>query len=370
MEFSVDELLTGQALSDRVHRMLGPATEKLGSLGSWAWGPTTGDVAWSENLFRLLGLEPNDDPPLDEAFLALVHPDDRPEVGRTTQRYKQGRRIPGRYRMIRSDGEVRHWETVPLLVIERGRAPVVVGCTRDVTESALAERDVGARLAVSRGLERWDGLQASAQPFLSEIGRTLGMERGVLWTPSGISLEARAVWSSRPSQALLVQLANLQGGARDGFAVHAWHNAQPVYATGVLPESTTQTWSRTHGEILRSVVALPVVSHAEVLAVVEFASAFPFRVSERLHSTLVGMGHELGEFFSHRRADLRPPVLTPREHQVLELASDGCNGPEIARRLYVSRATVKSHFDHIFAKYGVRDRAAAVAQALREGEIR
>jgi DNA-binding CsgD family transcriptional regulator len=370
MEFSVAELLAGDVLSDRIHRMLGPATEELGSLGSWAWGPTTGEVAWSDNLFRLLGLEPHNEPPLDEAFMALVHPDDRPEVGRTTRRYKEGRGIPGRYRMIRSDGEVRFWDSVPLIVIERGPSPVVVGCTRDVTDSALAERDVGARLAVSRALERWEGLEASAEPLLFELGRTLGMERGVLWTPSGVSLEARVVWSSRPSQALLVQLAHLQGGARDGFAVHAWHNAQPVYATGVLPESTTQTWSRARGEILRSVVALPVVSRAEVLAVVEFASAFPFRVSELLHSTLVGLGHELGEFFSHRRADLRPPVLTPRERQVLELASNGSNGPEIAHRLYVSRTTVKSHFDHIFAKYGVRDRAAAVAQALREGEIR
>ena len=196
------------------------------------------------------------------------------------------------------------------------------------------------------------------------------MERGVLWAPSTTSLEARAVWASSPSRKLLAQLADLQDGAREGFAVHAWHTGQPVYATGVLPESSTQTWSRAQGEILRSVVALPAVSRAEVLAVVEFASAFPFRVSERLHSSLVGVGHELGEFFSRRRAELRPPLLTPRERQVLELAAGGCNGPEIARRLYVSRATVKSHFDHIFAKYGVRDRAAAVAQALREGEIR
>lgn len=369
MEFSVEELLAGHVLSDRVRAVLGPASEELGSLGTWAWGPNTGDVAWSENLFRLLGLERQDEPPLDDAFLALVHPNDRPEVGRTTRRYKQGRGIPGRYRMIRTDGEVRHWESLPLMVIERGPAPIVVGCTRDFTEAALAGRDVRARLAVSRGLDQWEGLPASAEAFLSALGRTLGMEQGVLWAPSATSLKARAVWAARPSQQLLAQLADLQDGARDGFAVHAWHTAQPVYATGVLPESSTQTWSRSQGEILRSVVALPAVSRAEVVAVVEFASVFPFRVSERLHSSLVGVGHELGEFFSHRRAELRPPLLTPRERQVLELAAGGCNGPEIARRLYVSKTTVKSHFDHIFTKYGVRDRAAAVAQALRKGEI-
>jgi DNA-binding CsgD family transcriptional regulator len=63
------------------------------------------------------------------------------------------------------------------------------------------------------------------------------------------------------------------------------------------------------------------------------------------------------------------PRLTPRELQVLELAADGRNGPKIAEELFVSPATVQTHFEHIYAKLGVRDRAAAVARALRLGLI-
>ena len=370
MDFAVEELIAGQVPSDELHRVLSPASEELGSVGSWAWGPTSGEVAWSENLFRLLGLEPDTEPLLDDAFLALVHPDDCQEVGRTIQNYRRDKRGTRRYRMIRTDGEVRYWESVPLLVLDRGPSPIVVGCTRDFTEVALAEREVAARLAVSRQLERWEGVQASAEGLLSEMGQTLGMERGILWSPIGTALEACAVWAAQPGRELLERLAELQGGTRDGLGAQAWHSGQPVYATGVLPQSGAQTWSRSKGEMRRSVVAVPARSGSEVLAVVEFASAFPFRVSELLHSTLVGIGHELGEFFSRRRADLRPPRLTPRERQVLELAAEGCTGPEIARRLYVSRATVKTHFDHIFAKSGIHDRAGAVAQALRDGEIR
>lgn len=61
--------------------------------------------------------------------------------------------------------------------------------------------------------------------------------------------------------------------------------------------------------------------------------------------------------------------LTPRELEVLKLASEGRNGPMIARALTVSPATVRTHFEHIYAKLGVRDRAAAVAQAMRLGLI-
>lgn len=61
--------------------------------------------------------------------------------------------------------------------------------------------------------------------------------------------------------------------------------------------------------------------------------------------------------------------LTPRELELLALAADGVPGPEIAARLGVSPATVKRHFENVYAKLGVRDRAAAVAAALRAGLI-
>jgi DNA-binding CsgD family transcriptional regulator len=61
--------------------------------------------------------------------------------------------------------------------------------------------------------------------------------------------------------------------------------------------------------------------------------------------------------------------LTPRELEILDLAAAGCNGPMIAAQLVVSAATVRTHFEHIYEKLEVRDRAAAVAKAMRLGLI-
>jgi len=61
--------------------------------------------------------------------------------------------------------------------------------------------------------------------------------------------------------------------------------------------------------------------------------------------------------------------LTPREVEVLQLAADGCTGPMIAEQLVLSTATVKTHFEHVYDKLQVRDRAAAVAKAMRLGLI-
>jgi PAS domain S-box-containing protein len=61
--------------------------------------------------------------------------------------------------------------------------------------------------------------------------------------------------------------------------------------------------------------------------------------------------------------------LTPREIEVLALAADGLSGPELAQALVLSATTVNTHFKNIYVKLGVRNRAAAVAKAMRLGVI-
>jgi DNA-binding NarL/FixJ family response regulator len=68
-----------------------------------------------------------------------------------------------------------------------------------------------------------------------------------------------------------------------------------------------------------------------------------------------------------RTAPEPPHELTQREVEVLHLISHGLSNPEIAERLFVSEATVKTHVNNILAKTHLRDRAQAVAYAFIHG---
>ncbi|MEO5608689.1 MAG: response regulator transcription factor [Ornithinibacter sp.] len=62
--------------------------------------------------------------------------------------------------------------------------------------------------------------------------------------------------------------------------------------------------------------------------------------------------------------------LSTRETEVLTLVADGLSNHQIAQRLFVSQATIKSHLVHIFTKLDADSRTAAVATAIQRGLIR
>jgi DNA-binding NarL/FixJ family response regulator len=85
-------------------------------------------------------------------------------------------------------------------------------------------------------------------------------------------------------------------------------------------------------------------------------------VQRRVLESLRGTGRPAG-------ADRRSPPdgLTPREVDVLRLIAEGLSNQQIAARLSVSEATVKTHVNNIFSKAGLRDRAQAVRYAFDNG---
>jgi len=85
-------------------------------------------------------------------------------------------------------------------------------------------------------------------------------------------------------------------------------------------------------------------------------------------AALLKAAHRTPPAHPHRPASL-PDGLTDREAEVLALIAAGLSNTEIAARLYVAEATVKTHVNRIFAKTNSRDRAQAAVYAHRHGLV-
>ena len=69
---------------------------------------------------------------------------------------------------------------------------------------------------------------------------------------------------------------------------------------------------------------------------------------------------------AHGETVLDPEVQAGVAREILRMTADGCSAPQIAERLYLSPTTVRTHLQHLYEKLGVSDRAAAVAEAMRQ----
>lgn len=98
----------------------------------------TNELTFSDNLYSLLGVEPQSFPPSIENYLKFVHPDDRHIVTKSEETaFKEGKSEPGFYRIIRKDGEMRYIMSVGKFIQdENNKIHIRIG--KDITEQHLS----------------------------------------------------------------------------------------------------------------------------------------------------------------------------------------------------------------------------------------
>jgi PAS domain S-box-containing protein len=347
------------------------AAEQIAQIGSFEWVPESTELRWSDNLFRIFGLEPGEITPSRDFWYDRVHPDDRGPIDESMELFERSGEITPAldYRFIRADGAMRHFRSAAGEVEGEDGQRRIIGPIQDVTDQRRAEREIAAHVAVSESLAGWESLEQGATALMSSLARAMDFEIGVLWVPEDRVLAPAVSWySSRTDasefEAVTSQLRFPRGAGLPG---QAWESQQPVSWTKA---QEPENFERRGANELQGALAFPATHGDETVAVFEFHSREGAALTDRLLRSFAGIGSEVGGFLARRRGELgRVRSLTPRELEVLQLAADGHSGRAIATRLIVSPSTIKTHFNHIYEKLGVSDRPAAVASAMRLGLI-
>lgn len=110
--------------------------ESLGHVGSFEWNTVTNKMHWSDELYRIHGLQPQSEEITLDRLLRLVHPDD---VGLVKQKLKRGLKHEGiikfTHRLLLPDGTLRHiTRTIESFADERGNIIRINGNVQDITE--------------------------------------------------------------------------------------------------------------------------------------------------------------------------------------------------------------------------------------------
>jgi diguanylate cyclase (GGDEF)-like protein/PAS domain S-box-containing protein len=124
--------------------------QKITHLGCWEWDIASGKTSWSDELYRILGVEPGATPASYRGLLERVHPDDRETVKMVVQNaLKSHMSIISHYcRIVRPDGSIRiiHGQG-EVTLDDAGKIASVIGVAHDVTEQRQREEE-RSRLAL------------------------------------------------------------------------------------------------------------------------------------------------------------------------------------------------------------------------------
>jgi len=128
-----EQQLAQANLAEMEHRL--SEAEASAHTGRWLWDVATGAVQWSDELHRIMGVEPMEFEGTIDAHLARVHADDREAVrAAIDQSVQTARPLDAEYRVVRSDGEVRWlYARGEVTVSSTGEVIGLRGVCRDVT---------------------------------------------------------------------------------------------------------------------------------------------------------------------------------------------------------------------------------------------
>jgi two-component system cell cycle sensor histidine kinase/response regulator CckA len=117
-------------------------TQAIAHLGSWEWDVEGGTQTWSDETYRIYGLEPDSPPVAASRFVDAVHPEDRERVERALKEtVEDGRALRVDHRIVRPDGTCRMVRQIGVARARAGAPARVLGAVQDITDLARAESD-------------------------------------------------------------------------------------------------------------------------------------------------------------------------------------------------------------------------------------
>ncbi len=114
--------------------------QKMAHIGNWKRYFSTNELSWSDEMYRIFGLKPQEFKVTWDLFLNYVHPDDRDYLHNAVKRAKNGNPFDVDFRIILDHGEERIVHAHGEVIFDEKKIPVKIkGTTQDITESKRAE---------------------------------------------------------------------------------------------------------------------------------------------------------------------------------------------------------------------------------------
>ena len=284
--------------------------ERMTHAGSWAYNHVRGEYTYySDEQFRIRGLDPRHERPQLAQSLAMWHPEDRETMQAFVERIVRERSsFTVDYRIVLPDGTVKylHARGHPVLD-DSGGLVEHFGTDMDVTERRRAEQRLLAQHRVTRILAETATVEEVAPRILQALCECLACHLGIHWRiePKEDVLRCAALWRVSADTAARYELAVRVAGVMRGTGLvgRVWANRVAASIADVSRDSEFGYADIAARDGLRAAAALPVLLNGEVLGVIELMSRDVWQPDQDLLEILTAIGSQIGQFVERKRAE-------------------------------------------------------------------
>ncbi|MCT7950573.1 PAS domain-containing protein [Ancylothrix sp. C2] len=305
------------------------AAQRVAHVGNWEWDLDTGKVIWSEETFRIFGLEAADGEPTFANLLQLIHREERGIFKKSISlAIKSTSSEKLDLRILLPDGSIRNVEArAERISDEKGKAKKLFGTVLDITTRKQAEDEMRLLLKATKAISQAPDVDSALAIVLNLICRAINWDFAEAWVPAegGEVLEPSWGWyGCEPALEEFRRVSENQTfAANEGLAGRVWLSGEAEWMEDVTRVKNSAFLRR---EIaakvgLKSAFAVPVVMNDKVLVVLVFFKRLMIAKNERLLNLTGGVAAMVSSLIGRKQAE--DALRTSQER--LQLALEGSN---------------------------------------------
>jgi response regulator RpfG family c-di-GMP phosphodiesterase len=255
--------------------------QRIGRIGSWSYDIRTGSLQFSDEMYRLLDILPQNFDHSIEAFLGLIYPEDRPPAQAWVNQLQAGRQVRELdIRILHRDGELRYLQCRGAIAFnEAGQASRFMGTAQDISERKLSELQIRQQLARLTALRIID--QAITSSFdirftldivLTQVINQMQVDAAdiLLLDSTGQFLELEATHGFRTPS-----FRTARTGITDSLAGRVVTQQRAIHILDLSEVSDRLLASQLSGENFVSYYGVPLVTKGRVQGVLELFHRVP-----------------------------------------------------------------------------------------------
>ncbi len=283
--------------------------QQIAHLGNWEWDIVGNELYWSEEIYRIFGLLPQEFGATYEAFLNCVHPGDREFVKKSVNEALNDKKSYDiDHRILLKDTTIRivHEKAV-VIYDDTGMAARMVGTVQDITKQKRSSEEIYLLQTMTLAISASKDLHDAFVITIQKVCNFSGWVYGEAWKPNpdGTLLERdHAYWSSIEGfEKFSAFSEGMTFPSGIGLPGRAWLMKQPAWVQDVTldPNYLRAPIAREVG--LKTGIAFPVIADNEVVAVIVFYHVKAEEENERLVKLVLAVLSQIGSIIKRKRTE-------------------------------------------------------------------